>query len=276
MKRMCDMFTNDFFLDEKDFDKDLDIVINNVGFSRNSAGYTYGYDWREYYILHYIISGQGIYKVNDCTYHLHAKDGFLVPARTTVIYQADEAEPWSVYWVGFRGRKADYFLSRMNLSAENPVFHFDKDDSLITHMESMFKEVRYPQRAQEVLLGHFYQAAACIINYNKDSPNPVSQNYVTIATRFIEHNFRIPLRVQDLAEECNISASQLYRCFIKELGISPHQYIEKLKMEKAVEFITQTDMPYKEIAYLLGYEYESHFFKVFKRTLRKSPSCFRK
>ena len=122
----------------------------------------------------------------------------------------------------------------------------------IACMETMFKEVRYPQRAQETLLGHFYQVAACIINYIDADKSPVTQNYITIATRFIEHNFRIPLQVQDLAEECNISASQLYRCFMKKLGLSPHQYIEKLKMEKAVEFITQTDMPYKEIAYLLG------------------------
>lgn len=269
------MFTNDFFLEEKDMAQDLDIVIKNVGFSRNSAGYTYGYDWREYYIFHYIVSGSGIYQVNGRTYHLHDKDGFLVPPRTTVIYQADKEDPWSVYWIGFSGRKVEYFLKRMNLHEDSLTFHYDKDDCLLSHMETMFKEVRYPQRAQETLLGHFYQVAACIINYTDADKSPVTQNYITIATRFIEHNFRIPLQVQDLAEECNISASQLYRCFMKKLGLSPHQYIEKLKMEKAVEFITQTDMPYKEIAYLLGYEYESHFFKVFKRTLGHSPSYYR-
>lgn len=270
------MFTNDFFLENKDFNQTLDIVIKNVGFSRNSAGYTYGYDWREYYIFHYIVSGSGIYTVNKHTYQLHAKDGFLVPPRTTVIYQADEEDPWSVYWIGFSGKKAEYFFARMGFHDEQLTFHYDKDDVLLTYMEAMFKEVRYPQRAQETLLGHFYQVASCIINYKDEDSNPISQNYITIATRFIEHNFRIPLRVQDLAEQCSISPSQLYRCFMKELGLSPHQYIEKLKMEKAVEFIKNTDMPYKEIAYLLGYEYESHFFKVFKRTLGTGPSAFRK
>ena len=133
------MFTNDFFLEEKDMAQDLDIVIKNVGFSRNSAGYTYGYDWREYYIFHYIVSGSGIYQVNGRTYHLHDKDGFLVPPRTTVIYQADKEYPWSVYWIGFSGRKAEYFLKRMNLHEDSLTFHYDKDDCLLSHMETMFK-----------------------------------------------------------------------------------------------------------------------------------------
>ncbi len=132
----------DFYLDLDSVPKELDIRIINIGFSHNQPNYSYGYDRREYFILHYIISGCGTYTVNKETYDLKENDGFIVPPDTTVIYRADMKDPWTVYWVGFHGTKAEYYLSRINVRLHRPVFHFSEKPLLIECFEKLYAEIQ--------------------------------------------------------------------------------------------------------------------------------------
>lgn len=103
----------DFFFEDGDFYKDSDLSVINVGLSHNEPGFTFGHDWRTYYILHYVVSGSGIYTVNNSTYTLNKQNCFLVPPNTPVIYKADDKDPWTCYWVGFKGNKAKKYIERV-------------------------------------------------------------------------------------------------------------------------------------------------------------------
>ena len=48
-----------------------------------------------------------------------------------------------------------------------------------------------------------------------------------------------------------------------------------MRMEKACEFLSKTDLPIKEISEWMGYEYQSHFTKQFKAHTNLSPSQYR-
>lgn len=48
-----------------------------------------------------------------------------------------------------------------------------------------------------------------------------------------------------------------------------------MRMEKACEFLSKTDLPVKEISEWMGYEYQSHFTKQFKPYMHMSPSQYR-
>lgn len=267
----------DFFINQEKLPSDLDVTIINIGFSHNQPNYSYGYDRRDYFILHYIIDGCGTYTVNGETYTLKENDGFIVPPDTTVIYRADIKNPWTVYWVGFHGKKAEYFLSQINVKISKPIFHFSENALLTDCMEKMYAEIQNTNISFELILGYFYQLFGIIkkgtLNANPKTNEPVY--YFKSTKRFIEHNLRLPLKVQDLADNLGLSTSQTYRIIKKECGLSPHELIEQIKMKKACEMLQKTNISIQEISLLLGYEYVSHFFLVFKKNTGFTPGEYR-
>lgn len=265
-----------FFLDTDKAPQDLDIVIMEIGFSHNQPNYSYGYLRREYYILHYIIDGCGTYTINNKTYELKENDGFVVFPDTTVIYRADREHPWTVYWIGFYGKKSEYFLSRINISASNPIFRFENKSILTDCMEKLYSEIQNTTISFELLLGYFYQI---IGNIHKSTAKeqtlyqPVY--YFHSLLQFINRNRHLPLRVQDLADHLMLSSSQVYRITKKNCGLSPHELIDQIKMQKAGEMLKTTNISIQEISLLLGYEYVSHFFLVFKKVFHMTPGEYR-
>lgn len=267
----------DFYVNQEKLPSDLDVTIINIGFSHNQPNYSYGYDRRDYFILHYIIDGCGTYTVNGETYILKENDGFIVPPDTTVIYRADIKTPWTVYWVGFQGNKAEYFLSQINVKISKPIFHFSEKALLTDCMEKMYAEIQNTTISFELLLGYFYQLFGIIkkgnLNSNMQTNEPAY--YFKSTKRFIEHNLRLPLKVQDLADNLGLSTSQTYRIIKKECGLSPHELIEQIKMKKACDMLQKTNISIQEISLLLGYEYVSHFFLVFKKNTGFTPGEYR-
>ena len=59
--------------------------------------------------------------------------------------------------------------------------------------------------------------------------------------------------VPEMAEFCNLSESHLRRIFHEHTGLSPKSYVDRLKMQKSCELLTQTSMTLAEISNALGY-----------------------
>ena len=76
----------------------IEIGLTSVGRSDTMPGHKYGPAVRPYYLIHYILSGSGIFKVDNVTYHLHAGQGFLIVPNCRTTYIADKETPWSYIW----------------------------------------------------------------------------------------------------------------------------------------------------------------------------------
>ncbi len=59
------------------------------------------------------------------------------------------------------------------------------------------------------------------------------------------------------------------------MKITPLQYINRKKIEKAQLILLTDDMPIKNIAYLLGYEDQSYFNRFFKKIIGMTPQKYR-
>ncbi|MBR3966827.1 MAG: helix-turn-helix domain-containing protein [Clostridia bacterium] len=74
----------------------------------------------------------------------------------------------------------------------------------------------------------------------------------------------------------NYSHSQLGKLMHKHFGISPHEYIEEIKLGEAYRNLIMTDIPSEEIAERVGYSSFSHFNKIFKKKYGITPAVARK
>ena len=100
---------------------------------------------------------------------------------------------------------------------------------------------------------------------------------VSAVYEYINEHFCDPeLSIETVCREKFISASGLQRAFKNRLGISPKQYIDKLRMSRSLELLTDAFLSVKEIAFACGFKDEKYFSRAFKNKYGHPPSQFRK
>jgi AraC-like DNA-binding protein len=87
----------------------------------------------------------------------------------------------------------------------------------------------------------------------------------------------LSLSLKEIAEGLQIHPSYVSREFSKYFSnLSFGEYIRKLRIEKAIELLSNPDHTLSEIAYLTGFSGQSHFNRIFKEHTGQNPSDFRK
>lgn len=83
------------------------------------------------------------------------------------------------------------------------------------------------------------------------------------------------ISVVELADACAMSASHFSREFHKSVGMPPHQYLMKLRIEHARERLLGSDARIIDVALELGFTNASHFARAFARRYGVAPAAFR-
>lgn len=96
------------------------------------------------------------------------------------------------------------------------------------------------------------------------------------AIAYIEQHYQEPLSVAELAEMSHYSERQFIRLFKSAFGCVPLRYIKRLRIQKARELLTDTQLSITEIAHCCGYPDSSYFSKLFQSEVGFSPRDFRK
>lgn len=91
----------------------------------------------------------------------------------------------------------------------------------------------------------------------------------------MRENFERPLRLGELAKRARISLAQFERDFSALFGVSPRQYLTKLRMEAAMTLLAG-DQPISAVAQDCGYADQSAFTRRFVASVGMTPSQYRK
>ncbi len=82
--------------------------------------------------------------------------------------------------------------------------------------------------------------------------------------------------IQEIAAHHGVEVHTLMRLFRKHLGVSPREYLIKLRMEAAKHLVASSELSMKEIAERLGYCNSLYFSTAFHRMFQETPSRYRK
>ncbi len=104
---------------------------------------------------------------------------------------------------------------------------------------------------------------------------PVSDRPVARAMHFIKDHLADPIGVSDLAEAAEVSRSSLERRFRKALGCTPGQAIRKIRTDRALHMLADTDLPLLEIALACGFGGAPQFSAQIKTTTGLTPTEYR-
>ncbi|HJA91781.1 MAG TPA: AraC family transcriptional regulator [Candidatus Eisenbergiella merdipullorum] len=103
--------------------------------------------------------------------------------------------------------------------------------------------------------------------------------HANIIHRCIQHigaGYQERLTLEDAARMVCLSSDYLSRIFREETGVSFHQYLNNVRITKAKELIRTTNLRLTDISQMVGYDDQSYFTKVFKRTAGIAPGEYMK
>jgi AraC family transcriptional regulator, regulatory protein of adaptative response / methylphosphotriester-DNA alkyltransferase methyltransferase len=89
---------------------------------------------------------------------------------------------------------------------------------------------------------------------------------------YFDDNAKLSLAIKQL----NISQNHLIRLFKQQFNMTPVEYINKLRIEKSVEYLASTDMNILNITLLCGFGSISNFYGCFKKQFGLTPNEYRK
>lgn len=268
----------DDYIFSNDFSKNIDAMIYTCGYETCQPGHSYGPAVRSGYLIHYILSGKGIFQTEGKTYHLSAGDAFLIKPHTLMYYEADARQPWTYTWIGIQGIKVEQYFQRTTLM-KVPYVHCGQYEKAIRLChEKMFRAYQLPHNRDLMMNSILYEYLYLWATHfpNTDIPSREKHiSYVEEALKYIENNYSEAITIQDLANWLSLERTYLYRLFKSMVGVSPQTYLLDVRIRQACTLLTNTELTITYIARSVGYEDSMYFSRLFRQKKGQTPSQYR-
>lgn len=93
---------------------------------------------------------------------------------------------------------------------------------------------------------------------------------------YMHKNAMGEINYKELAQITGVSESKFGRIFREKLGVSPRQYIKRVRIENACRLLLETDVTVTTVAQECGFYDHAHFTRAFTSSMGISPSSYRK
>jgi AraC-like DNA-binding protein len=91
----------------------------------------------------------------------------------------------------------------------------------------------------------------------------------------MDRAFARPLDVAALARVAHVSPAHFSRQFRATFGETPHRYLQRRRVERAMELLRETDRPVTEICFEVGFHSLGTFTRTFREIVGEPPSAYR-
>jgi len=232
----------------------------------------------EYQLL-YLTEGEGTFSsAHVSNERIKAGDLFLLFPEEWHSYRPTP-EGWKSYWIGFKGRNVDDRVRAGFLSAEKPIYHVGFSGAIVRLYEDAFatamEEAPHSQQMLAGIVNHLVGLMYSLERNRALSHNRAHLEMIHRARLRIRETVDGQLTIQQLAAEMGQSYSNFRKLFKEYTGISPSLYQQDLRLQRAKELLTTTNMSIKEIAYALNFDSPDYFSAKFKAKTGRKPSEMR-
>ena len=107
------------------------------------------------------------------------------------------------------------------------------------------------------------------------APAPPLSRHLVRVRDLIDRAYASPLDVPALARSAHVSPAHFSRQFRATFGESPHRYLQRRRVERAMELLRETSRPVTEICFDVGFSSLGTFSRTFRAVVGESPSAYR-
>ncbi|MFI3257563.1 MAG: AraC family transcriptional regulator [Spirochaetales bacterium] len=244
------------------------------GYEKTKSGHSFGPTIRYNYILHFVLSGKGIFRIGKKIFHVEKNHGFLICPNDITYYEADIAEPWEYVWLGFDGFEAERILKNYGLNRENPICVPQDELKMAAYLSQSLDCFKNPQNTYVELTGWFYLFFSCLKGFTQELP--VNKTNVQNAIEYMRANYMNDINIDEISSSLGIDRTYLYKICKAYTNMSPKEFLTKQRIAAAKDMLLHSNNNITEIALSCGFHDSSSFSRIFHKYEHISPSDYRK
>ena len=231
-----------------------------------------------FYSIEYVVRGRVSLKLQNRRHALQPGSVFSYGPGVRQDIVADPDEPPVKYFVNFAGLKSREILRRCRLPPGSVSHIFPPNE-----IQDLFDElIRCGQLGGRQSAELCAKLLECLVLKMSESRAPhagvETHSFTTYqqCRQHIEKNATRLKTLRQIAEECHVDAAYLCRLFQRYDRHSPYQFLMRLKMIVAAEWLQQPGSLVKQVAERAGFSDQFHFSRAFKSVFGVAPDIFRR
>ena len=252
--------------------------------------------WHEEAELTLITEGEGLYQIDLVDYEVKKGDILFVPPlllHSVSLAQSQNEEMISetyVFHLNFLGGNSTdicstrYFVPIMNHELILPCLITQKHPAYVS-IRKIFRQIAalYHEEVpgyELALKGLFLQVIFLLLQYSTKQAKNVLPEEGTPADKlknvldYIEIHYAQTISVEELAKICCFSEYHFMRFFKKHMNMTCVEYVNNVRLEKAVELFEQGNTSILEVSLSVGFHNLSYFHRAFKNKYGMTPLSF--
>ncbi len=172
-------------------------------------------------------------------------------------------------------------LLKKQIQFENII---EADDTLFGYVKNIIQEYQVKEEGYFLAIrGAAYQIFIILMRkYMKtiSRKSAIEFQYrrleqIKPAIIFMENHITEKITLQDLSEVTHLSIIQFSRVFKVVAGLTPMDYLNQLRVQKAVKLLISTNKTIIEVAMDVGFADSNYFSRIFKKYRAVTPREFR-
>jgi AraC family transcriptional regulator of arabinose operon len=235
-------------------------------------------DW----LLIATVSGSG-------RFGFHGGEVRTVPGELTLLHPntlhdygiAPPSASWELLWAHFHPHP--HWLEWLDWPQIAPgLVHLTLDTAplrteILTKLDEALRHTTGAHRRREEFAMNSLETALLLCDtVNPRQGQPVLDSRVRTAMDYLCRNYSRNLSLDQLGAVVGLSGSRLGHLFRKQVGLTPVQFLERQRLDRACQLLEFSARPIHAIAEELGFENPFYFTLRFKRHLGQSPRDYRK
>ena len=252
------------------------ISVNSCGFTRhgcNEPGYAVireegRHDWLFLYVL------SGCCRIEKCNREtiLSGGHGVLFRPGEKQVYLHEEKQEILSFWLHIAGTGMEKIVAGLPLTDD--YFSSPPTYEVSSLLSRLCRAYAAGQEKDGLLLTGL--ALEALYFLCRGEHTQIDDLRLIPAIMQMHESYSSSLSVAAYAALCQLSEGRFSHLFRDNVGMSPHAYLMKLRLEHASELLASTSLSIGQIACSVGYDDPLYFSRLFKKKTGVSPQAFRK
>ncbi len=261
------------FEDKTNFPSTEFLHINSCGVTNHSTAIRiYRPKGRVDFFLGFVKNGELIAEVGSKKIPVRKGQALVFFPNKPQDYTHLPSSDAQTFWVHFCGTAAEEIMKQAGISVSGRLLPVSPAET-----ERIFRAVIKHHLASDTLsaAGYLLRLISSV-SPAKEKGEGEGARLIRLEAENIAVNFFKDIDLDEAAERCHLSRTRFNHLFTKTVGVSPRKMQTTLRLERARELLSYSELSVAEISEQCGYGDPLYFSRIFTKAYSVSPSNFRK
>ena len=238
------------------------------GLTRGSASFC---------VLQLTLAGQGRLDMGGASIVLPERTLMVVDIPSPHLYYLPpDQDQWEFVFLVVYGSELMRLISGITRRAGN-VLPLTENSRIAALFESILQKLFSPAAPGAFEISAMaYQVCMSLLEESYAQPASEDPSRFEALKKMLRENLQKGVRVSEMAERAGLSRSHFARLFREREGVSPREFVEDLRLRKALTLLYSKRLSVKEIAYSCGISDVNYFCRLFRKHTGMSPGEYRR